>query len=88
MTTGRGRHIDSIDIGIVYEFLRISIPLSDTMLDGIGTGTFLRTAHHSDNTGAFHFRECRTTFDLRHLTTTDESPSQYLHSIPFVLGNS
>ncbi len=88
MTTGRSCDIDSIDIRVIDQFLGIGIPLRNTMLDGIGAGTLLGTAHHGNDTGALHFREGRTAFDLCHLTTSDKTPFQQFHNIPFVLGNS
>ena len=81
VTRRRCGDIHGIDIGIVDEFLGISIPFGDAMLHGIGPGATLRTAHDSRHARAFHLAEGRAAFGLHDLTATDESPLQLLHTI-------
>ena len=75
MTGGRCSHIDGIHVRIINQFLSIGVPFLDTMGDCIGACATFRAAHDCHHTRPFHFAEGRTTFLLRHLTATDESPS-------------
>ena len=74
MTRRRGGHIDGIHIRIVDKTLGIGIPFGDAVFLSISAGTLLRTAHHRHHARARYFAEGRTTFQLCHLTASDESP--------------
>lgn len=72
---GRCGDIDGVHVGIIDELLRIGVPLTDAMLDSIGTSSLLRAAHHRHDTRASHLAESRTALLLCHFTTADEAPS-------------
>ena len=81
MRSRRRSHINGIHLWVVYQFLRIRIPFPDAMPFCIRPRPALRTTHHGLYMRPFHFVESRSRLDFRNLATTDESPTDFLHSL-------
>ena len=74
VTRWRSSHINGVHVRIIDQLLRISVPFSDAVLDGIGTRTLLRTAHHSLDARALDLAESRSTLTFGYLTATYKTP--------------
>ena len=73
--------VNSIHIGVFYQFRCIRVPFAHMMALSIAACLVLASAHHSHHLRTLHFVESRSAFLFGYFSAADKSPVYLFHSL-------
>ena len=79
MAGGWRGNVDSVDIGIIDEFLSVGIPFTDVVVFCIAACFLFAATHDCHDARACNLAEGWATLLFGHLAATDKSPSYFFH---------